>query len=108
MEAIHGLARYTLLGNHVVTLQGATGAKNGVKSGGFWQPLSQDVAFCCNVPMFSYILKHFIKPSLHCAWPNFAAFPVVSNNFAAPSQAKLAVSPSFRHNHTTTLQQKAK
>jgi hypothetical protein len=25
-------------------LHGATGIKNGVKSGGFWQPLSQDVA----------------------------------------------------------------
>jgi hypothetical protein len=30
-------------------LRGATGVKNGVKSGSFWQPLSQDVAFCCNV-----------------------------------------------------------
>jgi hypothetical protein len=27
-------------------LRGATGVKNGVKSGGFWQPLSQDVALC--------------------------------------------------------------
>jgi hypothetical protein len=34
-------------------LRGATGVKNGVKSGGFWQPLSQDVALCCNVPDLS-------------------------------------------------------
>jgi hypothetical protein len=27
----------------------ASGVKNGVKSGGFWQPLSQDVALCCNM-----------------------------------------------------------
>jgi hypothetical protein len=30
-------------------LRGATGVKNGVKSGRFWQPLSQDVALCCNI-----------------------------------------------------------
>jgi hypothetical protein len=30
-------------------LRGATGVKNGVKSGGFWQPLSQDVALCCKI-----------------------------------------------------------
>jgi hypothetical protein len=28
-------------------LRGATGVKSGVKSGGFWQPSSQDVALCC-------------------------------------------------------------
>jgi hypothetical protein len=28
-------------------LRGAMGVKNGVKSGRFWQPLSQDVALCC-------------------------------------------------------------
>jgi hypothetical protein len=30
-------------------LRGATGVKNGVKSGGFWQPSSQDVALCCRI-----------------------------------------------------------
>jgi hypothetical protein len=51
----------------VVTLRGATGAKNGVKSGGFWQPLSQDVAFCCNVQYCVKVApKRPPKPKLHC------------------------------------------
>jgi hypothetical protein len=39
----------TLDGTRSRAIRGATGVKSGVKSGGFWQPLSQDVALSRNV-----------------------------------------------------------
>jgi hypothetical protein len=48
-------------------LRGATEAKSGVKSGGFWQPLSQDVALFCNVVRKDSKLGKN-TPSLLAAW----------------------------------------
>jgi hypothetical protein len=43
-------------------IRGATGVKNGVKSGGFWQPLSQDVALCSNLRRGALPLRVWRRP----------------------------------------------
>jgi hypothetical protein len=52
-------------GSRSRALRGATGVKNGVKSSGFWQPLSQDVALCDKIPLLCCLfgigsLRHLI------------------------------------------------
>src|SRR5947209_13207925 len=52
-------------GTRSPALRGATGVKNGVKSGGFWQPLSQDVALCCKSQKFVESDETYPRDSPH-------------------------------------------
>jgi hypothetical protein len=55
-------------------LRGATGVKNGVKSGRFWQPLSQDVVLCRKVCDFNLDIFIF-KEVFYLSYESFRYFP---------------------------------
>jgi hypothetical protein len=62
--------------------RGATGVKNGVKSGGFWQPLSQDVALCCKLQQALFMLK---MPSLGHVTTHFCTLDRIALHLHRPT-----------------------